>query len=195
MFTSPCAAIGPAPACCIETSRALTTPTRARSSRTSPAASSDFTIPCSLASSSIGSTGTTSSAHRRYPPAVAQTRTFLLMGSGEFEPWSSEIETAALDGRHGPVAVLPTASSTEGDAVFDRWGTMGLDHYAGMGIEAHVVPVKSREDADDERYAKALDDASMIFFSGGKPPHLASTILGTKLWNAMLVALDRGAVY
>jgi cyanophycinase len=126
---------------------------------------------------------------------VAQTRTFLLMGSGEFEPWSSEIESAALDGRSGPVAVLPTASSTEGDAVFDRWGDMGLDHYAGMGVEARVVPVKTREDAEDGRYAKALDDAAMVFFSGGKPQHLASTILGTTLWNAMQVALDRGAVY
>ena len=52
-------------------------------------------------------------------------RTFLLMGSGEFEPWSTEIERAALEGRTGPVAVLPTASSTDGDTVFDRWGRMG----------------------------------------------------------------------
>ena len=126
---------------------------------------------------------------------MAQARTFLLMGSGEFEPWSSEIERAALDGRSGPVAVLPTASSTEGDTVFDRWGRMGLDHYASMALEARVLPVKTREDAEDEANARALDDAAMIFFSGGKPAHLASTILGTKLWTAMQVALDRGAVY
>jgi hypothetical protein len=47
-------------------------------------------------------------------------RTFLLMGSGEFEPWSDEIEAAALGGRTGPVVVLPTASSTEGEEVFGR---------------------------------------------------------------------------
>jgi cyanophycinase len=126
---------------------------------------------------------------------VAQTRTFLLMGSGEFEPWSAEIERAALDGRTGPVAVLPTASSVDGDTVFERWGRMGLDHYASMAVEARVMPVKTREDAEDEANASALDDASMIFFSGGKPAHLASSIVGTKLWNAMQVALDRGAVY
>jgi cyanophycinase len=126
---------------------------------------------------------------------VAQARTFLLMGSGEFEPWSAEIERAALDGRTGPVAVLATASSTEGDTVFDRWGRMGLDHYASMAVEARLLPVKTREDAEDEANARALDDAAMIFYSGGKPQHLASTILGTKLWTAMEVALDRGAVY
>jgi hypothetical protein len=100
---------------------------------------------------------------------VAQARTFLLIGSGEFEPWSAEIERKAIDGRTGQVAVLPTASSTEGDRVFDRWGRMGLDHYASMAVEARVLPVKTREDAEDEANARALDDAAMISFSGGKP--------------------------
>jgi hypothetical protein len=67
-------------------------------------------------------------------------RTFLLMGSGEFEPWSNEIEAAALHGRPGPVAVLPTASSAEGDDVFGRWGRMGLEHYAAAGIDARSCP-------------------------------------------------------
>lgn len=78
--------------------------------------------------------------------------------------------------------------------MFDRWGRRGLDHYASMAVEARVLPVKTREDAEDEANARALDDATIIFFSGGKPQHVASTILGTKLWNAMQVALDRGAI-
>ena len=122
-------------------------------------------------------------------------RTFLLMGSGEFEPWSNEIEAAALDGRPGPVAVLPTASSTEGDDVFGRWGRMGLEHYAAAGIDARLVPVKTREDADREDLARELEGAAMVFFSGGKPQHLAETIHGTRLWDALLAALDAGTVY
>ena len=122
-------------------------------------------------------------------------RTFLLMGSGEFEPWSDEIEAAALDGRTGPVAVLPTASSTEGEDVFGRWGRMGLEHYATAGIDARLVPVKTREDAELEEHARALEGTSMIFFSGGKPQHLASTIAGTRLWSALEEALNAGAVY
>jgi hypothetical protein len=75
-----------------------------------------------------------------YAPRVSHPRTFLMIGSGEFEPWSEEVERAALEGRDGRVAIVPTASASEGDAVFDRWGRMGLDHYAAMGIEASVVP-------------------------------------------------------
>jgi cyanophycinase len=121
--------------------------------------------------------------------------TFLLMGSGEFEPWSEAVERAALDGRDGYVAILPTASSAEGDEVFERWGRMGLEHYAAMGIEGRVVPVKTREDAEREDLAAELEGAAMVFFSGGKPQHLALTIHGTRTWRALLGALDAGAVY
>jgi hypothetical protein len=35
----------------------------------------------------------------------------------------------------------------------------------------------------------------MVFFSGGKPQHLAATIHGTRLWDALGNALDAGAVF
>jgi len=126
---------------------------------------------------------------------VAHDRKFLLMGSGEFEPWLEPAERAALDGGGGHVAVLPTASSAEGDEVFERWARMGLEHYASMGLDARVVPVKTREDAELEDLAAELEGAWMIFFSGGKPQYLASTIDGTATWEALNRALDGGAVY
>jgi cyanophycinase len=72
---------------------------------------------------------------------------------------------------------------------------MGLEHYEAMGLPARVVPVKTREDAEREDLAAELEGASMIFFSGGKPQHLAKVIDGTKTWDALGRALDRGAVY
>ncbi len=122
--------------------------------------------------------------------------TFLLLGSGEFEPWSAPAELRALaDAPEGPVLVIPTASATEGDAVFDRWANMGLEHYASMGLAAQVLPMKVREDAQRPELAAAVDEASMLFFSGGKPPHLARVIEGTAVWEALERALARGAVY
>ncbi len=117
------------------------------------------------------------------------------MGSGEFEPWSEEVERIALGGRSGPVAVLPTASSAEGDEVFERWGRMGLEHYGSTGMEARLVDVRTRADAERPERAAELEDAAMVFFSGGKPQHLASTIHGTRLWESLTLALDGGAVF
>jgi cyanophycinase-like exopeptidase len=126
---------------------------------------------------------------------VSANRTFLLMGSGEFEPWSEEVERAALEGRPDSVAILPTASAPEGDAVFDRWANLGLEHYAAMGVDARVVPLKRREDAERDETAAAIADVGMIFFSGGNPRYLADAIDGTRFWKEMNVALDRGTVF
>jgi len=96
--------------------------------------------------------------------------TFLFLGSGEFEPWSSEVETTALAGAagDGSVAIVPTASAAEGDHVFERWGQMGLDHYRDDGVPAAVVPIKTREDAHRDDLVASVEAASMIYFSDNK---------------------------
>jgi cyanophycinase len=122
---------------------------------------------------------------------------FLLMGSGEFEAWSEEVERAALRraSGDGSVLVLPTASAPEGDSVFEGWASMGLRHYASLGVEALVAPLKTRADAERDAVVALVEGASMAFFSGGNPRYLARTLDGTRLWRALLVALDRGMVY
>lgn len=124
-------------------------------------------------------------------------RTFLLLGSGEFEPWVSPTELEVLGGAvgDGSVAILPTASATEGDQVFDRWARMGLDHFRAMGVPAEVLSVKRREDAMRADVAERAAAASMLFFSGGKPRHLAEVLRDSRLGDAIGAALDRGAVY
>jgi cyanophycinase len=123
--------------------------------------------------------------------------TFLLMGSGEFEAWSHEVEAEALDGAAGDgrVAILPTASATEGDEVFERWGRMGLEHYAERNVPAEVVAVRTRDDALREDLAERIQSASMVFFSGGKPQHLAEVMDGSPSWDAVRQVIDRGGVY
>lgn len=126
---------------------------------------------------------------------MSANRTFLLMGSGEFEPWSEGAERAALGSRSASVAICPTASAPEGDDVFERWGRMGLEHYASIGIESWVVPLRTRADAEREDVAAAIAGAGMVFFSGGNPRYLADTIQGTAFWRALIDALDAGAAF
>ena len=76
-------------------------------------------------------------------------RTFLLMGSGEFEPWSNEIEAAALDGRTGPVVVLPTASSTEGEDVFGVGFPCRDGGFVGPVANGDTDTFTSRVDAEE----------------------------------------------
>ncbi len=128
---------------------------------------------------------------------MPSSRTFLLLGSGEFEPWSSEVEHVALQGASGDgsVLVLPTASAPEGAGVFDRWAEMGLGHYAAMGVSARALSLKTRADAERADLAGALGGASMAFFSGGNPKYLAATLKDTAFFSALIRAMDRGLVF
>jgi cyanophycinase len=124
-------------------------------------------------------------------------RHFLLLGAGEFLPWSADAERhmLGLTQRVGPIAVLPTASAPEGDAVFYRWGKMGLDHYAQLGLDAHIVNLKTREDAFDPDVIAAIDAASMVFFSGGNPTFLAGTLDGTPVLDALIHGIADGMIF
>ena len=91
--------------------------------------------------------------------------------------------------------ILPTASAPEGEEVFDRWGTKGLDHYARAGRQARVVPLAGREDAYREDLIEMLEGAGAAFFSGGDPAYLALVLTGTPFWSALREAMDTGLAY
>jgi cyanophycinase len=122
---------------------------------------------------------------------------FLLLGSGEFEPWSGDAEGFALAGAtgDGSVVVLATASGREAPSVFDRWTNMGLAHYASLDVPATAVRVRNRADALAAGVAGPIDSASMVFFSGGSPAYLAASIAGTPIWDAVQRLLARGGVF
>jgi cyanophycinase len=91
--------------------------------------------------------------------------------------------------------VLPTASAPEGEEVFARWGAMGLQHYQELGVTAEVVPIRTREDAEDPANVERLAHASLVFFSGGNPAYLSATLAGTAFWAGVLEGLDHGLAY
>jgi cyanophycinase len=137
----------------------------------------------------------------RWESEPAPRPSFALLGSGEFEPWTEPVdwwllERAAICGAGGGrVLILPTASAPEGDAVFDRWASMGLDHYRAAAIPAEVLPIKTRADAERPEHVARLADASLVFFSGGNPAYLAEVLAGSVFWSELLTALERGVAY
>jgi len=120
-----------------------------------------------------------------------------LLGSGEFEPWSEVADRWLFDASTGDgrVVIAPTASSREGDDVFDGWGRKGLEHFGRLGIAAEVLEVRTHEDADRADLAARLDDASVVYFSGGNPAHLAEVLKDTAVCSALMRGLGRGMGY
>ena len=56
-----------------------------------------------------------------------------------------DAELLASTGRARPrVVIVPTASYPDGEEVFQRWATMGVDHFAALGAEVEPVLVRDR---------------------------------------------------
>ena len=119
-----------------------------------------------------------------------------LVGSGEFLPAMSEIDASLLaaTARQRPrVVILPTASWPDGEEVFRRWASLGVEHFTALGAEVEPVLVRDRFDADDEAHVQAIGEADLIYLSGGKPGHLTDALVGSPVGDALVAAHGRGA--
>ncbi|HEX2469367.1 MAG TPA: Type 1 glutamine amidotransferase-like domain-containing protein [Candidatus Limnocylindrales bacterium] len=119
-----------------------------------------------------------------------------LVGAGEFLPSMAEFDAdlLAATGMARPrVAILPTASYPDGEAVFQRWSAMGVTHFAGLGAEVEPVLVRDRGEADDPSAAQAVGEADLVYLSGGKPSYLLDVLAGSAVGRALVAAHERGA--
>jgi len=120
----------------------------------------------------------------------------VLVGAGEFLPEMSAFDAgllAATGVRRPRVAILPTASYPDGEAVFQRWAAMGVAHFAELGAEVEPVFVRDRAGADDPAAAQAIGEADLVYLSGGKPGHLLGALEGSDVGRALAAAHERGA--
>jgi cyanophycinase-like exopeptidase len=123
-----------------------------------------------------------------------------LVGSGEYLPVMEDVDRYLLDslmlkGRRPRVVCLPTAAGKEGDQSVSRWSTMGLNHFKRLGADVTALPIIDRASADAEQYESILENADLIYFSGGDPSYLYECMKNTSAWNAAQRAWAHGAIY
>jgi len=120
-----------------------------------------------------------------------------LVGSGEFTGAMVEVDRALLaaTGRERPrVAIVPTASWPDGEAVFKRWIAQGEAHFAALEAEPVPVLIRDRASADDPVAVSGISGADLVYLSGGKPGHLLDMLRGSAAGAALREAHARGAV-
>ena len=123
-----------------------------------------------------------------------------LLGSGEYLSVMDVVDKYLLancgaDGRKPRVVCLPTAAGREGNASVTRWSTMGMEHFTRHGAEVWAIPVIDAESANDLSYAAAVEEADLVYFSGGDPGYLLRTLKDSLVWQAAQKAWARGAAY
>ena len=123
-----------------------------------------------------------------------------LIGSGEYLPVMRDVDRALLDsltlnGRKPRVACLPTAAGREGAGSVNRWLNMGVQHFEHLGAEVSPIRITDRATAEDPQWEPILENADLIYFSGGDPGYLYTTLQGSRAWQAAQRAWARGAIY
>jgi cyanophycinase len=122
--------------------------------------------------------------------------TVALVGAGEYLPEILAVDKKLLHRITGTarVVVLPTASAPDGDGVPERWASMGVEHFAQLGVTAEPIMLLNRTDAENTDISARIANANFIYFSGGKPRYLLETLQGTRSWQAILDAYAAGGI-
>ena len=88
------------------------------------------------------------------------------------------------------VVIIPTAAVTGPEKAAND----GVRHFSSLGGNAESLMILDRDHADDAGLAGSLSGAGVIYFTGGSPDHLLTTLRDSLLWRAILEAVDQGAV-
>ncbi len=121
-------------------------------------------------------------------PAVG---TLALVGGAEWrEGCTFDRELLAASGGT-EVLVLPTAAAYERP---ERLVVAAGEWFDSMGAQVEGLMVLTRADAQDSGAAELVRRAGFIYLSGGSSLHLRSVLKGSKVFDALRDAWERGAV-
>jgi cyanophycinase len=121
-----------------------------------------------------------------------------LVGSGEYLEVMHDVEGLLLDaaqsrGRPRRYVQLATAAAPEGDRALDYWHGLGAQAAQRLDAEQVVIDVRTAADAQNPSHVAALQNAGLIYLSGGNPTFLAQTLYGTAVGEAILQQWRAGA--
>ena len=109
-----------------------------------------------------------------------------LVGSGEYLPAMQSFEAELLSrGLSRRYVQIPTAAGRESADRLEFWKQLGAQQAGRIGAEQVFLPIYNRDDAMRVDMAEQIEDAGLIYLSGGDPHYLARTLLGTPVWEAV----------
>ena len=110
-----------------------------------------------------------------------------LIGSGEYLPEMQDFENSLLQSGGSDIYVqIPTAAGRESKARLEYWRELGKAQAERLGATQKFLPIFERKDAYRDELVKHITGAGLIYLSGGDPHYLASTLMDTPIYDAII---------
>ena len=121
-------------------------------------------------------------------------RKIALVGGDEFRPGCEAMDAAILEAtgaRRPRVSIVPAAAAAQNPA---KAASNGVSYFSALGANASAVMALGPADAAEPNLIAPLEEADVVYLTGGDPVHLLETLRGSLLLAALRGALARGAV-
>ena len=109
----------------------------------------------------------------------------ILAGGAEFDERMAAADRAWLAARRivrPRLGLFPTANTERPD----RAAANGVRHFRRLVTRPEAVMVTTRETTEDGRVLSQVPDLDYAYFAGGDPLHLAETLAGSRVWEALV---------
>jgi len=120
----------------------------------------------------------------------------LLEGGAEFGGRMRDPDLRAIElagGFDAPLRIVPTAAAPDNNHL--RAGNNGIRWFWSLGAkDVTSLPLIDRASANDEKIARSLREAKLIYMLGGFTHYLGQTLKDSLAWQAVLEANQNGAV-
>ena len=102
------------------------------------------------------------------------------------------IDDAVRRGKPRHFMQLATAAGQEGERSLTYWRELGAAQGERIGVPTSFLPVFTREHANDPLLAARVAEAGLLYLSGGSPGHLAETLVGSLVGDAIMAHVRSG---
>jgi len=103
------------------------------------------------------------------------------------------LQAAVVRGKREVFVQLPTAAGAEDASRLEHWHHVGQVQGQRLAVETKSLRLYNREDAFNPEFVAAIQDAGLIYLSGGDPHYLTDALIDTPVWEAIVHAWSAGS--
>ena len=119
-----------------------------------------------------------------------------ITGSGEYLEPIRKYDQILLNklNEKPKVVTFPTAAGLESKDRLEYWENLATNHFKSLSVDHINFNARNRDDLNTKEVLDAVSNANFIYFSGGNPSHLYSSIKNSLFEKEMKALLNRNGI-